>query len=356
MVRTLARRLPLLALAGLLGAVGIGPREGDSGRGDRGDRGDRGAESPRTAAPSPAPSPAAAASQPRVHISPRVTAPVVRRPEATAPSAGFSPSPAGRAARVAPAQSPSSTFTRSRPAAAPITRFSPATTGPVRIQRREGVENVQGRHYWHESGGRRYSHFYDGRVHWYGYPFGASFFWMRPFGGFWWTWDARFSRWCYWYDGFWWWPGPGGTQFVYTNDNYYPYDTVRQGAYTAPPSPPADTSGSWMSPDGTRLVEIAGPDAEAILYDKRPATPAYIRFLGKDVQKVRFSSGSPGSPPTILVEFRDGSFAVFDYDGRRLDNAKPAEVKEAPPPADVPPPPPAGAVPPAPPDELPPPP
>ncbi|MDD5304331.1 MAG: hypothetical protein PHS14_14630, partial [Elusimicrobia bacterium] len=262
-------------------------------------------------------------------------------------------SPAAPAAPAAPAPA----FSRPRVGIAPrVTQppsvFSPSA-GPVRIQRREGVENAPGRHYWHESGGRRYTHYYDGRVHWYGYPYGASFFWTRPYGDFWWRWDVRFSRWAYWNDGFWWWLGPGGVQFVYIDDNYYPYDTVRPAAASSSPAPPSGALGSWPSPDGSRLVEVTGADAQAILYDKTREAPAYIAFLGAGAQKVRFSSAAPGSPSTIAVEFRNGSLAIFDYDGRRLDTAKPAAVKTAPPAGDVPPAPPGE--PPAP-EDLPPPP
>lgn len=298
MVKANARILVLLALAGLIGAVGIGPRRG--GGSDRRD------DSSSSSSP---PAPAAGPSVPRVGIAPRVTQP---------PSV-FSPS-----------------------------------AGPVRIQRREGVENVPRRHYWHESGGRRYSHFYDGRVHWYGYPFGASFFWMRPYDGFWWTWDVRFSRWVYWNDGFWWWLGPGGVQFVYLHDDFYPYDSVRQAAARYGPASPSGALGSWTSPDGRRLVEVTAPDAQALLYDKTREAPAYVGFLGNGVSKVGFSSAAPGSPPTIAVEYRGGSAAIFDYDGRRLDTAKPAAIKAAPPEGDVPPAAP-GELPP-PPEDLPPPP
>jgi len=275
--------LALLPLAALIGAVGIGPRRKE--------------HPPETAE---------------------------ERPRASAPAA--SPGPV-RVAPLGPA-----------PAPAPI---NPAAGGRVRIERREGIENQPRRHYWHGSGRGRYSHYYDGRVHWYGYAYRAGFFWMRPYGGLWWTWDARFSRWSYWHDGFWWWPGPAGVHYVYIDDGYYPYDTFRRAP--PPTATSAEGSGDWSSPDGRRLVEVSGPESEALLYDKTTATPSYIRFLGKDVRAVRFSNGPP---PTIFVEFRGGGSALFDLDGRRLDRAAPAEVKEPPPPSDVPP---------APADELPPP-
>jgi hypothetical protein len=195
----------------------------------------------------------------------------------------------------------------------------------------------------------RFTHRFDGRVHWYGYPYGAGYYWLRPFGGFWWTWDARFSRWVYWNDGFWWWPGPDGAQFVYLRDDYYPYEAVRNAGYAAPAAASAGARGAWTSPDGRRLVEVSGPDAQAVLYDKTGDAPAYVRLLGKGARKVRFTAATPSLPPTIAVESSNGSIALFDYDGRRLDAAKPGAVKEAPPAAEAPsaappglPPPPAG--------------
>jgi hypothetical protein len=342
MVNAALRLLPLLALTALLGAVGIGPR-----RETGSDRSDERTSSP---APSPEPSVQAPAASPpavpfpepsrRAGIGPRSQAPAPASvPSTIGPrkSVGIAP----RAPEPSPGFSPSA-LRRDRSAAAAA---GPAFSAPVRIQRREGVETEPRRNYWHGTGHERYSHYYDGRVHWYGYPFAESFFWMRPYEGLWWTWDARFSRWSYWNDGFWWWPGPAGVQYVYLDDNYYPYDAVRR-APAAPAAAAGEGRGAWTSPDGRRLVEVSGPESEAILYDKAAETPAYIKFLGKDVRKVRFSSAAPGSPPTILVEFGAGSFALYDYEGRRLDTAAPAAVKRAPPASDVPPPPPEDLPPP----------
>lgn len=331
MVNALTRRLPLLALAALIGAVGIERR-----RPSPPERRDESAPAPQPSAPAPS-APAPSPAPERVRIAPRVEAPRPAPGRVFVPSAPASPSTAegegGRSrVHIAPRR------------VDPAPGFAPSATAPaasiagerVRIQRREGIETVPRRHYWHGSGRGRYSHYYDGRVHWYGHPHGASFVWMRPYGGLWWTWDARFSRWTYWNDGFWWWHGPGGVQYVFVDNDYYPYDTIRR-APAAASAPSGDGRGVWTSPDGRRLVEVTGSDDEALLYDKSTSPPAYVRFLGKDVQKVRFSSGAP---PTILVEFRGGSFALFDYDGRRLDTAAPAGVKAAPPASELPPPPP----------------
>ena len=297
MVKTALRLLPLLACAALTGAVGIAPRRESSD-----DRRDERPSAPAPSAPARSaapPAPASAPSSPRsrVGIGPRQTAPA---PKSQAePGRSFTPSPSSsessrtverhrvgisrRVTEPAPGFSPSSS--------AGARSFSPsaAAAGRVRIQRREGVETEPLRYYWHGSGDGLYSHYYDGRVHWYGYPYEESFFWMRPYGGLWWTWDARFSRWSYWNDGFWWWPGPGGVQYVFVDNDYYQYDAVRR-APAAAPAATGDGRGAWSSPDGRRLVEIAGPGNEAILYDKSTSTPSYVKYLGKDVSKVRFSA------------------------------------------------------------------
>ncbi|MBI2385129.1 MAG: hypothetical protein HYV14_03845 [Elusimicrobia bacterium] len=225
-----------------------------------------------------------------------------------------------------------------RPSAA-----APAS-GPVTIRRREGAVPAPA---------RRHFHHFDGRVHWYGYPFGAGYYWLRPFGGYWWTWDAGYSRWVYWHDGFWWWPGPGGVRYVYLDDGYFPYEAVRRAGYAAPAAAPAGAANAWASPDGRRLVEVSGPDAQAVLYDKTRQPPSYLRLLGRGARKVRFSSAAPDAPPTIAVELENGSVALFDYDGRRLDAVKPGAAATPPPAGDVAPAPPRGLPPP--PEDLPPP-
>lgn len=221
--------------------------------------------------------------------------------------------------------------------------IAPSGSGPVTIRPRAG------------DGGpaRTFSHHFDGRVHWYGYPFGASYYWLRPYGGFWWMWDAGYSRWVYWHDGFWWWPGPGGAHFVYLDNAYYPYEAVRRAGYAAPSAAPAGAPNVWTSPDGRRLIEVGGPENQAVLYDKTADPPAYLRLLGKNARKARFAAAAPGLPPTITLEFADGGLALFDYDGRRLDAAKPGAAAKPPPAGETPPAPPAGLPPP--PDDLPPP-
>ncbi|MBI2789537.1 MAG: hypothetical protein HYX59_12725 [Elusimicrobia bacterium] len=228
--------------------------------------------------------------------------------------------------------------------AAPAPAAAPLASGPVSIRRREGPAPAPR---------RRFSHRFDGRVHWYGYPFGASYYWLRPYGGFWWMWDSGYARWVYWHDGFWWWPGPAGARFVQVGGDYYPYETVRRAWQAPSAAPPAAAPGPWSSPDGRRLVEVSGPESQAVLYDKTTDPPSYIRLLGKGARRVRFTSAEKDAPPTIAVELDGGAWALFDHDGRRLDALKPGAVPAPPPAGEAPPALPAGLPPP--PDDLPPP-
>lgn len=168
--------------------------------------------------------------------------------------------------------------------------------------------------------------------------------WTRPWGGYWWWYEPGFGRWNYWYAGHWWWHGPAGATFIYMNDGYYPY-----AGSPAPAAPASGAGGAWTSPDGTRVVEVTGADAQAVLYEKNGQEMIYRGFLGKEVQRARFSAATAQSAATILIEFRDGTFALFDHAGRRVDEALPPAPETAPPKGAVPAPPPPDALPPAPP-------
>jgi hypothetical protein len=196
-----------------------------------------------------------------------------------------------------------------------------------RISDRERLETTPGRYYWHNDGGVRYCHYYWGGAHWYGFYAGPSFYWTRYYGSRWWWYDAHFARWTFWWDGYWWWGGPGGAYYVWVNDGYYPYDP-EAGAVTvqtaeeqrAPEKAPAAGAGSlYPSPDGARQVQVYGADAQAFLYDKTGSEPQFMKFLGQGVDKVRYTGGASGKPVQILLEFKDGTFAVYDEDGNSVD-------------------------------------
>jgi len=145
----------------------------------------------------------------------------------------------------------------------------------------------------------------------------------------------------FWWNGYWWWPGPGGAPYVYIDNAYYPYEdtgvTVEHvSEQPAPTSLPEPGNGSTVdSPDGKRMVQIFGSDAQAFLYDKTVSPPRFLRYLGSGVSKVRFSAGSAG--PQVLVEYKDDTFSLFDQDGNSQSEAVKQEESSTPaPPPDAP--------------------
>jgi hypothetical protein len=220
------------------------------------------------------------------------------------------------------------------------------------IQRQQSSEVVPNHYYWHNEGGVRYSHYYDGQRHWYGFYHGPTFYWTRYHRNRWWWFDASGARWVYWWNGYWWWPGPGGAAYVYVDGAYYPYEAegvaVESVETSAVPAavPAPNASGATVSADGSRMVQIFGADAEGFLYDKTAAPPKFLKYLGNAVVKTRFSGGTAGAPLQLLVEYKDGTFALFDGNGVSQSAAvRSAETGTAAP-TDVPdsiPPPPAAA-------------
>ncbi len=221
------------------------------------------------------------------------------------------------------------------------------------IEDQQRAETEKGRHYWHEDHGVKYSHYYDGHAHWYGFYHGPTFYWTRYHANRWWWYDTAFSRWVYWGDGFWWWPGPAGVAYVYLDGGYYPYEpggsvVVQKPELQTPAAdaPALDAAAANVSPDGRRLVQIGGFDADAFLYDKTATPPSFMKYLGKGVGQVKFSGGSNGQPLEILLQFLDGTFALYDGDGNPKDAAAASGAATAEPPSEVPdsiPPPPAAA-------------
>jgi len=215
------------------------------------------------------------------------------------------------------------------------------------IRGQQEREMTRDHYYWHEQGGVRYAHYYDGRSHWYGFYHGPTFYWSQYYGDRWWWYDAQASRWDFWDNGYWWWSGPGGA-YVYMDNGYYPYDTTgvtveSQETLTPPASePPLNEGTTTVSPDGEREVQVVGATAQAFLYDKTATPPAFLRYLGDGVTKVRFSGGTADAPLQILLEFRDDTFALFDAGGNSQSKAiQGAETKSSTPavPQSIPPPP-----------------
>ena len=220
------------------------------------------------------------------------------------------------------------------------------------IQAQQRTEVVPNRYYWHNDRGVRYSHYYDGHNHWYGFYHGSAFYWTRYYSDRWWWYDPLHLRWVFWWSGFWWWPGPGGAPYVYVDNNYYPYEdsgvTVEHVQEQPAPAemPEPDAGQTVASPDGKRMVQIFGAEGQAFLYDKTATPPTFMKYLGQGVSQVRFSAATPGAAAQILVEYKDNTFALFDPDGNSQSSAVKAEESTTPAPPETPdsiPPPPSSA-------------
>jgi hypothetical protein len=127
------------------------------------------------------------------------------------------------------------------------------------------------------------------------------------------------------------------------DNNYYPYDVttgavvVQKTEAANPPKnlPPSGEGQKWLTLDKTRMVQLYGDQGEAFLYNNSGQQPVFMAYLGRDVVKVRFSEGAPVQ---ILVDFKDGAFALFDMDGapQTTLTSKPSEVAQPPAPESVP--------------------
>lgn len=194
------------------------------------------------------------------------------------------------------------------------------------IHDREFHETLRNHYYWHVNNGIRYAHFMDPHgFHWYGFYFGPRFYWTRYYADRWWWYDSNFMRWVYWYNGYWWWNGPDGVEYAYVENNYYPYQpggvvTVKSPELQAPATNPEANEGSAkVSADGNRMVQLFGAQSEAFLYDKTGGQALFMKYLAQNVGRVRFSGGANGQPLEILLEFKDGTFAVFDASGNPIE-------------------------------------
>jgi hypothetical protein len=190
--------------------------------------------------------------------------------------------------------------------------------------------------YWHTEGGGKYAHWYDGKVHWYGFYNGPRFYWTRYEDNRWWWYDQTATRWLYWHDGYWWWNDPANAaqMYVVVNDSYYPYAEVAADPSLAPGAAPDDSSSAMSvvdaagkgvhgnfakrSPDGTREIQVYGDRREAFLYDLTGGgDPRFIAYLATGVKHVTFSEAS-GSDMQIMLLMLDGSYDVFDADGNSI--------------------------------------
>ena len=141
--------------------------------------------------------------------------------------------------------------------------------------------------------------------------------------------------------------------YVYVDNAYYPYQPglvsvaapapeAPPAGYDAPPTaeqgsaaPAASIDQSATSPDGSRMVQIVGADAEAFLYNMSSGKAVFMKYLDKNVAKARFAGGSEGKPLEILLDSRlNDDFALFDENGNQKSQssgAEPVTAPEAPP-------------------------
>ena len=187
------------------------------------------------------------------------------------------------------------------------------------IDRENRTEMERNHMYWHGGAGFDYSytHFIDNSgYHWYGWYRGDQFFWTRNYNGRWWWYDTGYNRWCFYNDNYWWWQDPNhvGELYVYDDDSYIPANSADDPVVVSGPEQNSDTA--YSSPDGARLVKIEQGDGDAFLYD-RSDPPAFDPvYLASGVQSVQFSNTSNGRPLEIILKLNDGSFDMFDGEGR----------------------------------------
>lgn len=178
------------------------------------------------------------------------------------------------------------------------------------------IETEKGRYYWHRDHGFDYCHYVDkDGSHWYGWYLNGGYFWTRCLNGRWWWYDAVASRWDFYNDGKWWWQDP------YHVADLYCYD---EGSYV-PANVPGDLAvereeaaqgKDYTSPDGARTVRVESDGKDAYLVDPS-ANPSFQPvYLASGVQNVQFSDPGNGRPLEILLTLADGSFDIFNADGR----------------------------------------
>jgi len=178
-------------------------------------------------------------------------------------------------------------------------------------------ENRSGRYYWHHDSGFDYCHYLDGSgYHWYGWYMGDQYFWTRQFNSRWWWYDTDQDRWTFYNDGFFWWQDPYhvGELYCYNDGTYIPVNSQDdQVVVTHPDDAPMK---AFNSPDGTRSVKLMAGNDDAFLYDAS-AQPSFSPvYLASGVQSVEFSSTGNGRPLEIILLLNDGSFDLFDGQGR----------------------------------------
>ncbi len=191
------------------------------------------------------------------------------------------------------------------------------------IEKENRNENERNRMYWHGGAGFDYAYTHyidDSGFHWYGWYRGDQFFWTRNYNGRWWWYDEGFNRWCFYNDDYWWWQDPYhvGELYVYNDDGYIPANSANDPVVVSGADEANDAV--YDSPDGTRRVKLAPTGGDAFLYD-RADPPAFDPiYLASGVQTIQFSSPGSGRPLEIILKLSDGSFDMFDGEGRPFNS------------------------------------
>jgi len=185
-----------------------------------------------------------------------------------------------------------------------------------RMERDRESEFERGHHYWHRENGFTYSHYIDNSgFQWYGWYVGDRSFWTRHYAGRWWWYDEGYGRWCFWNDNFWWWQDPNHVNdlYCYNDAVYIPVNSANDEIVVTSTDQP-DTN-QFKSPDGSRIVKIAGESKDAFLYDATVPAGFEPEYLASGVVDVQFSNPSTGRPMQIVLKLDDGTYDLMDANG-----------------------------------------
>ncbi len=186
-------------------------------------------------------------------------------------------------------------------------------TDVVRFQKSETVVN---NYYWHNDGGVRYCHYWDGRYHWYGFYSGPNYYWTRYWAGRWWWYDQGYGRWDYYYGGNWWWQNPVQPQvvYVYAGGGYAPYsDTTPAQAQAEAPAAPRFHS-DVDTPD-YKAKERDDSYALVVGVENYSSLPK-AEFADRDAQAVQAHAAALGYPArntVVLTDDRASLSAIKKY-------------------------------------------
>jgi hypothetical protein len=218
--------------------------------------------------------------------------------------------------------------------------------------RRAHERERDGDYHWHRWGDHDVCHRYWGGYHWWGWYVGAVFFWAPYYNDYYWWYDPYWHRWCWMYNGHWWWRNEN-VVYIYRDDSnaYDRYDETVGGVVTVPdstppettpppadePAPSNDTSKTFNSADGTRMVQVldnGDTKGQAYLYAANDdAADQALKdgiWLGDNVTDVRFQNDADGNLAKILTLTSDASFNIFDKNGNNLSTppVTPAPVEQ----------------------------